>query len=1825
MKRLIFLISIANLFLICYSNSWDNSKSITSTNFIELNKLRIDSDSNIIAICIFNGTINDLNPVITSYSNSDDFLIIKYDKNLNILWKNQIGSRLKEIRGSLAIDSENNIYVLGSSQGNCKFSNEDSIINESDPNKYDVFLAKYSSEGNFIWGKNIVRGNNQQLSLNIDVDRFDSIILTGVFLGSAVIEDDTLTGNSYFTNFISKFDTTGNNKWNKIFLGSHNTDKITSVATLNDGYYFSGNFTGIMEFDIDTLVNEDSGTDAFVYKTDFDGKGQWIRRSYGVNNQGFGSVIEDEHNAVYFTGYFESSTVQFDSTQFIKSNTTLKKVNGSDILIAKYNKNGTFLWAKSYGGSFNDWTSEIWESNGFLYVAGYFTHSITIGSTILTSTSTSNIDGFLAIFNSNGNPVRAESIIGYGNYPDIGNTIIMDNEVNAYIAGSFSGDSIRIGDSVYTNPVSGNKQAFIAKYIPPYSAVFSKVQPISCHNQANGSLTVTPYFGVPPYTYTWSHNPGLNDSVAAGLTAQVYHVEVRDARDSVAIISYNLTQPALLNLELDSTATTCYNGNNGSIALTVSGGTPAYTYEWTGGTGVSPSTQDQSNLVSGWFFVDVTDANGCEARDSIFVPQPDKIIFKGSTVQGNTPIDTGAVNLNVTGGTPAYTYSWAGPSAFVSTEKDIDSLPGGAYEIVVTDANSCVSDTTFVITEENGFVAYISSHSHVTCRGDANGSATVSIANGSGLHNFQWTDSAGTKLSDSSSVSGLQGGWYFVEVGDFNGGDFLYSYDSILIVEAAAHIAINKSVVNPSCHGGNNGLVDVQVAGGIPNYSYVWSNGKTTEDLTSLSFTGDTLYIEVTDAHGCKAQNWVYIGQPDPIQVDVSLVQPVTCQNTLTGSLYAFISGGNSPYTFQWNDPGSQTEQLATDLGKGLYSVTVTDKTGCQNVGSYNLPNPGLLSIDTIIGYDPLCNGEATGAIKADVNGGSGIYTYTWGHTALDSDTLAGQQAGNFTLTVNDETCNETDNGVVSLNDPDSITITNADITHVACFGQTTGAITLNVSGGSSSYNYIWGHVIDNTPTVTGLGYGSYNVTVNDVNCSDDESAVITINQSPELQIASIDSIDVTCHDGSDGSILITPTGGSAGTNYRFEWGHQPLLDDSLATNLGYGTYGFTVYDDFCGASVGGSVNIDQPEPLEFAFIHSTDIICNGDNDGSIVVTPSGGSLGSHYRYNWSHNPLLDDSVATALPADQYTVKVFDDVCNDSILQTIYIQEPNALAILSATSLDVTCFGGTNGQAIVTPAGGHTLVNYRFEWLHNPLLTDSIASGLPAGDYTVTVYDDLCSDQVMELISVNEPAPLSVLHIDSTDVTCHGGSDGQIVVTPAGGATHVNYRFAWSHNPALDDSIANGLSAGNYQVTVYDPVCSDSVFTTVNIEESSAFSVQLAYSDVSCNGAADAMIAVTPSGGSGNTQYRYEWLHDPLWTDSLATGLEPGAYSITVFDDICGLDDVVNVNISGPNALSISSIEKINVTCFGGNNGSIIAVPTGGSFGVNYRFDWGHDAQRDDSTATGLTAGNYTVTVFDDACGDQVEETIAIGQPAALSLQISQQISQLDCHNDNDGAITAVASGGSGDYSYEWSHNGGLSASNATGLIAGTYDVTVTDNICNETANQVVEITEPDSILIDSVVVIDKGVSTAGEILIYASGGTGNLLFAINGANYTEDFVFDDLNLGDYVVQITDVNGCGPISTGNIKITTGINSLDLQQVKLYPVPAGQHINVAFEKTVEFDKNLKLFNSLGHLVWEGMLPAGHNKQMIGLQGVPQGVYYIMIDNQHVTQPIVIQRD
>jgi hypothetical protein len=1006
----------------------------------------------------------------------NDLLILKYAPDGHLIWYKRIGSKSTDIPGGITTDNTY-IYVTGTYYDTCKFDASHTLNNTGNG---DVFLAKYDLNGNLIFAKRVAFSSTLQSTLDIKYDGDQSVLITGFYkdsliMGSTVSDMDTLLGNANTSNFFSSFSLSGDHQWTKVVLGNNNASRIRRVDISENGYYFGGYFQGSMYFSFDTITSYSSAYDTYIYKTNFNGEGQWVRRIRGQNAENFKTIAADEYDNIYILGNSNSNTLYVDSTATLTNTHTRPASSNYDTYIGKYNRSGNLQWFLRIGGNGKDIYNDFVIRNNIIYTTGYFAGQIIFNKDTLKTSSLSNEDAFLAALNQIGDPIAGVSIVGTGDYQDAGTIVNMGTFSRAYVSGYYKSQQIKIGDSTFTSSNVNKSDLFFALYEHPPKAAITKERMISCPGLSDGMLQVTPYFMYPPYRYKWSHDPDLDQPVANNLPPGSYTVTVYDVDNDSAWITYNVTQPNPLSIANSITEPSCYNYADGAIDITVTGGTVSgdYSYAWTtrGGSGVEPTLQDQTGISKGMYFVLVKDDNKCSVNDSFYVSQPDPIHFAGSIVTNVTPPGSnGSVIPAVSGGTSPYAYAWTGPGTFTSTEDTITGLGGGNYLLVITDNHTCTGDTTYLVFEEGVMIATISNKTDVTCYGQNDGTAVVTVLSGVPPFTYQWSDMSPFPSSDTFTIrTGMNKGTYYITVTD---NDSHTSSTSVYINGPSAALLLTLQPSDLKCYNDSSGVIDLMVQWGTFPYSFSWSNGFEGEDLVNIP--KGNYSVTVTDAHGCIETGATYVGEPGQFVVEnISEDKSIHCFGDKTGELTAHPSGGIQPYSYQWDDPGGQSTETAYELEAGDYTVVVTDLNNCHASKQRTLSQPGKITVNATHS-DVTCTGENNGQIVPSVSGGTAPFNYLWsnGETSMVNSNLP---PGNYNLKITDYYNCKDSSLAVEILEPDEIII----VSQVS----DSNTITVAAEGGTPPLVYtLNGGSPQSTGEFVDLPNGTYTVEVNDAN-----------------------------------------------------------------------------------------------------------------------------------------------------------------------------------------------------------------------------------------------------------------------------------------------------------------------------------------------------------------------------------------------------------------------------------------------------------------------------------------------------------------------------------------------------------------------------------------------------------------------------------------------------------------------------------------------------------------------------------------------------------------------
>jgi large repetitive protein len=1055
---------------------------------------------------------------------------------------------------------------------------------------------------------------------------------------------------------------------------------------------------------------------------------------------------------------------------------------------------------------------------------------------------------------------------------------------------------------------------------PPVLTATAASSPVVCFGGSTGSATVTATGGVTPYSYSWTPSGGTG-ATATGLNANTYTVTVTDANGCTTTATTTVTQPTAVTATASMTPVLCNGGTTGTATATPGGGIGPYTYMWT------PSMQTTAiatGLSAQSYTVTVTDANGCTVNATVTVTQPTALTATTSFTQATCNASNGSASVSVSGGVGPYTYSWT-PSG--GTAATATSLAANTYTVTFTDANGCTGSASVTVPNAGSPTATITATTNVSCFGGSNGSATVAASGGTGPYTYSWSPSGGT----GTTASGLNANSYTVTVTDANGCSTTAS-TTITQPPVLGATAASSPVL---CFGGSTGSATVTATGGVGPYTYSWAPiGGTNAIATGL--TAQSYTATVTDANGCSTTATTTVTQPTAVTATASM-SPVLCNGGNTGSATVTPGGGIGPYTYSWS-PSAQTTATAINLTAQGYTVIVTDANGCSTTASVTVTQPTALSATTSF-TQATCN-ASNGSASVTVTGGIGPYTYAWSPTGGTAALATGLSAQTYTVTFTDaNNCSDTAQVTVPNAGAPAITITGT--TDVLCFGGNNGAATTNTAGGTAPYTYAWSPTGGTGANGTGMIAGNYTVTVTDANnCS--ASATTTITEPPLLTSSAV-MTPVLCNGDSTGTATATGTGGV--TPYTYVWSPSSQITQT-ATTLTAQTYS-CVITDANGCSSTATVTVTEPTALT-STISGVDILCNGGNNGSATVTPSGGT--GPYTYNWTPGPQSTQT-ATALFAGNYSCDI-TDANGCSITLTIVITEPGALS--ATTSFTQSTCGASNGFAAVTC----TLGVQPYTYLWSPLGgTGATTVGVPTGNYTCVISDaNGCT--LTATVNVPSAAGPTATIAPPTMVTCFGGANGEAIVTPNGGTGP--YSYSWSNGDL--DSIAGGLIAGNYSVTVTD-ANGCTATATVLIVEPTLLSVQANAAPSSvCEG---TPVSLSASAGGGTPAYQFDWTPGPLnGPNQTVTPLVSTTFVVTVTDaNGCTVSQPVSVTVSPLPTPTFTADVTSGCATLCVNFSDLTTISSGSVTGWSWDFGDGNTSTAQNPSHCYTDAGVYSVTL----------------------------------------------------------------------------------------------------------------------------------------------------------------------------------------------------------------------------------------------------------------------
>ena len=970
-----------------------------------------------------------------------------------------------------------------------------------------------------------------------------------------------------------------------------------------------------------------------------------------------------------------------------------------------------------------------------------------------------------------------------------------------------------------------------------------------------------------------------------------------------AIVTVEDNTPPVINVK----PFTLVLGSGGSASLSASDiDNGSYDNCGTVSLSVSPSFFTCSDLGEQTVVLTAIDENGNSASRNVKINVESTLSIAGMYLSSCDMSPTLALfDSDTEGGDGNYSYFWKGldpesipfmeiipfpPSlefSGTSTRKTPffnNTMPNGYYGIrlLVTDGNGCIDSSEIFINKTSAIFNNQTNRNSEACEGEVRAYSVHHKTNA----DYTWSVTNGTILTGNQDTSRIQVRWDLGVVqgivmttirvsNDLFPGNVCESTitDTVTITPIPSPLFANPKTVSCSNSEETYNLTESyayhnwNVTGGI-----IAAGGSTFDNYVTVRW-GDEQEgsIEVSVGHNSTCTGSVMLNVSiSNLSGHLVSTEDIRCNGGSDGSatVIADTGKGQPPYAYSLDGGPYQPGGTFSGISLGNHYITIRDAASC----TFNIPfvinQPEPLSVSVSDLTNVACFGENTGSVSVTAAGGVSPYTYRLDTGPFqDNGSFGSLSAVDYIITVRD--ANNCERQIqVEITQPEAALSGTVIVTDVACYGDSTGSVDLSVTGGTLPYTFLWSNEAE-TEDISGVPAGSYSVTISDLNgCTINASA--SVEQPAEALTGNVESVtNVLEHGGSNGSITVSGSGGTPPYSYSLDEGEfQP---SGTFGSLSAGTYIILIRDaGMCLFEL--TVTVTQPKlPLAAMISDRSDISCNGANDGTVTVEGLGGSM--PYLYSLEGGEFQSSGTFSGLTVGTYTITVRDDDL-DQVDIVFDISQPDPLTV-AVSGDDIKCYGGSTGRVTAIPSGGTE--PYSYWWNSAPAQTTAVATGLPAGTYTVTVTDSNgCT--VTNSVTISQPLTDMEISIEQENVTCNGGSDGSATAFVTGGLEP--YSFSWNTDPEQTKENVSGLPAGTYTITVTDSYgCAKS--HEVTIDEPLPITVNPNVTPCSCPDSEDGAIDLVIEGG--NSPYIV------LWSDGFEgqtrTGLAPGTYTAVISDN----------------------------------------------------------------------------------------------------------------------------------------------------------------------------------------------------------------------------------------------------------------------------------------------------------------------------------------------------
>ena len=999
--------------------------------------------------------------------------------------------------------------------------------------------------------------------------------------------------------------------------------------------------------------------------------------------------------------------------------------------------------------------------------------------------------------------------------------------------------------------------------------------------------------------------------------------------------------------------------------------------------------------------------NGCMSASAIFeITESAVDLSISATIDANANCNpnSGVISAIASNGTAPYLYQlttsatpplttdplWASASTF--------NVNAGSYYVHVMDANGCIRTTPVlnVIQDAEPVINAVVNNQCTATEGNFVIDVTLTTP-GIAPYTFSINGGAFQTQTLPFSISNLSSGTHTVEVRDLNGCGNLVS------VTIAPPLGLTPSVTAlPTCNN-DDGEITITGFGGSGSYAYTISPNPASISLSGNVFSGvpsGTYTVTITDTVTLCTED-VTVTLPTAIAPSfTTLPSSVTCFGDNSGSFEINVSGYSGPYSYEVFDSfgtsvtgvvaanTSTNPETVNGMTSGTFTVVITETATpfCSATSSVIISSPAQpLSVVATETSNVTCD-DNLGTITAIASGGWGTYEYELTGAATvgysPNGTFTNLSAGTYTVNARDaQGCEVSTN--VTLNIPNPITATfTPSTTLLSCFSDQNATITItNVTGGQgSNYTYTLNTISptvsssgpQNSNVFSGLGAGTYNVTITDgYNCSM-TSLDIVINQPSPIQATLVAASTQTCL--VDATLTLSATGGTGIYTYSNTSNFATILGTfttSTTFSVPVGTYNYYVRDaNGCISNVSNEITIDALPPLVINLESTNPTInCTGDNTGVINATAQGG-LGN-YVYTLQDTlgntiPATQNSpgVFTGLVAGTYVVRVDSGDCNTATLPITITEPTNALNVNHIVS-NVSCSGTNDGSVEIIATGGTGIIKYAISPQLNQFFETNIFENLAPGNYDAIVQDEL-GCYVTFSFTITEPIPVMITIVPNSILAevCEGDNNAEFSIDISGGTSPYSVSIDDYNGPYTTGAVGQtqfdftDLTGGDHSVFVRDSQGCESEWN-ITLPDPVRINPIANVEYVCDNNLTSNIVTVTVDDSiTDPSDLDYSLNGGPYQTSNIFTNVVAGTGHYI---------DVRHTNgcIQRTNSFDILQFQPLSLVLNDGGLNEIIAIATGGTGGYQYTLN-GED-YGDVNTFIITHSGDYTVTVTDSS------------------------------------------------------------------------------------------------------------------------------------------------------------------------------------------------------------------------------------------------------------------